>query len=108
MWREVERKFLASLIQPGEMVGIVSAQSMGEPATQLTLNTFHSSGTAKAAGTRGVPRLKEIIHLSQNLKNPSLTVYLDDDHRFDQDAADKVKNRTQRTIIRDIVAKTII
>lgn len=106
--REIERKFLDSLANSGEMVGVVSAQSMGEPATQMTLNTFHMSGTSKANATRGVPRLKEIIHLSKNLKSPSLTIYLDDEHKRDQEKAEKVRNRTHRTLIRDLVAKTFI
>ena len=49
--------------QPGEQVGIVAAQSIGEPSTQMTLNTFHLAGVAaKSAGTRGIPRLNKHIH----------------------------------------------
>jgi DNA-directed RNA polymerase II subunit RPB1 len=57
---------------PGEPVGIISAQSLGEPATQLTLNTFHSAGVNK---NRGVPRLKEILRATKNMKSASVTVY---------------------------------
>jgi DNA-directed RNA polymerase II subunit RPB1 len=62
------------------MVGMVSAQSIGEPTTQLTLNTFHSAGVAsKSNATRGVPRIEEILSLSENPKNPSITVYFKED-----------------------------
>ena len=59
------------------MVGIISAQSIGEPTTQMTLNTFHFAGVAsKSNTTRGVPRIEEILSLSANPKKPSTTIYL--------------------------------
>ena len=59
------------------MVGMVSAQSIGEPTTQMTLNTFHFAGVAsKSNVTRGVPRIEEILSLSENPKQPSTTIYL--------------------------------
>ena len=58
-----------SLVQPNEMVGPIAAQSIGEPATQMTLNTFHFAGISEKSNvTRGVPRLKELLHLSKSLK----------------------------------------
>ena len=66
-----------SIVAPGEMVGMLSGQSIGEVSTQMTLNTFHFAGVAsKSNVTRGVPRIEEILSLSDNPKNPSLTVYL--------------------------------
>lgn len=61
---------------PGEMVGALAAQSLGEPATQMTLNTFHYAGVSAKNVTLGVPRLKEIINISKKPKTPSLAVYL--------------------------------
>ena len=73
-------QYKRSIVAPGEMVGMVSAQSIGEPTTQLTLNTFHSAGIAsKSNATRGVPRIEEILSLSENPKNPSITVYFKED-----------------------------
>ena len=73
-------QYKKSIVSPGEMVGMVSAQSIGEPTTQLTLNTFHSAGIAsKSNATRGVPRIEEILSLSENPKNPSITVYFKED-----------------------------
>ena len=66
-----------AIINPGEMVGIIAAQSIGEPTTQMTLNTFHFAGVAsKSNVTRGVPRIEEILSLSENPKQPSTTIYL--------------------------------
>lgn len=58
------------------MVGALAAQSLGEPATQMTLNTFHFAGVSAKNVTLGVPRLKEIINVSKRPKTPSLTVFL--------------------------------
>ena len=60
----------------GEMVGALAAQSLGEPATQMTLNTFHYAGVSAKNVTLGVPRLKELINVSKRPKTPSLTVFL--------------------------------
>tara|TARA_Y100000389_G_scaffold202481_2_gene247885 strand:- start:374 stop:4009 length:3636 start_codon:yes stop_codon:yes gene_type:complete len=62
------------LVSPGEMVGVVAAQSLGQPITQMTLNTFHFSGIASKSVTLGVPRLKELINLSKTIKSPSMTI----------------------------------
>ena len=76
----IKLKFKNSFIPVGEMVGAIAAQSIGEPATQMTLNTFHFAGVgSKSNVTRGVPRLKELLHISKNIKSPSVTIYLNDD-----------------------------
>jgi DNA-directed RNA polymerase II subunit RPB1 len=70
-------KYKQALVHPGEMVGVIAGQSIGEPTTQLTLNTFHLAGVAaKSNVTRGVPRIEEILRLTKNPKNPSLTIAL--------------------------------
>ena len=74
---EVKQRFEKSLSQPGEMVGTIAAQSIGEPATQMTLNTFHFAGVGSKNVTLGVPRLREIINVAKNVKTPSTTVYLE-------------------------------
>ena len=53
---------------PGEVCGVLAAQSIGEPATQMTLNTFHNAGIASKNVTLGVPRLKEVINVSKRIK----------------------------------------
>ena len=59
------------------MCGILSAQSIGKPATQMTLNIFHYAGVSSKNATLGVPRLRKIINVAVNIKTPSLTVYLE-------------------------------
>lgn len=93
--KEIEARFLASLVTPGEMCGVLAAQSIGEPATQMTLNTFHHAGVSAKNVTLGVPRLKEIINVSTNVKTPSLTVYLDAGARTDRESAETVLNRIE-------------
>ena len=61
-------------ISPGEMVGIIAAQSLGQPITQMTLNTFHFAGCSSMNVTLGVPRLKELINVSKNIKSPSMRI----------------------------------
>jgi DNA-directed RNA polymerase II subunit RPB1 len=63
-------------LPPGDGIGTVAAQSIGEPATQMTLNTFHFAGVSAKNVTLGVPRLKEIINIAKKIKTPSLTVAL--------------------------------
>ena len=93
-----------ALVAPGEMVGMIAAQSIGEPTTQLTLNTFHSAGVAsKSNVTRGVPRIEEILSLSENPKNPSLTIYMKKDEEMDKESVrDKIPS-IELTILKEIV-----
>ncbi|CAG0917087.1 unnamed protein product [Notodromas monacha] len=68
-------KGLTSQVQPGEAVGIVAAQSLGEPSTQMTLNTFHFAGRGEVNMTLGIPRLREILMTATpNLKTPTMEV----------------------------------
>ncbi|KAI0809109.1 beta and beta-prime subunits of DNA dependent RNA-polymerase [Irpex lacteus] len=101
---EVESKFNQSLVHPGEMCGTLAAQSIGEPATQMTLNTFHYAGVSSKNVTLGVPRLKEIINVATNIKTPSLSVYLQP--RFAQDAllAKDVQQELAYTSLRTVTA----
>ena len=73
---EILSKFEQAIVKPGEMVGSIAAQSIGEPATQMTLNTFHLAGVSSSNVTLGIPRLKEVINVAKNLKTPSMTIHL--------------------------------
>ena len=93
-----------SLVSPGEMVGMIAAQSIGEPTTQLTLNTFHFAGVAsKSNVTRGVPRIEEILSLSENPKNPSCTVYINEMKKYDQNEVKEYINDLEFTILRELI-----
>jgi len=96
-------------VQPGEQIGIVAAQSIGEPATQMTLNTFHQAGVAsKSAVTRGVPRLRELLKVTQNPKATSLTIYLKPEHRNNKEKAREVVQDLELTVLRNITDKVAI
>ncbi|TFK71732.1 beta and beta-prime subunits of DNA dependent RNA-polymerase [Pluteus cervinus] len=99
---EVESKFNQSLVHPGEMCGTLAAQSIGEPATQMTLNTFHYAGVSSKNVTLGVPRLKEIINVATNIKTPSLTVYLTPDIAADPKLAKAVQQELAYTSLRTV------
>ena len=85
------------------MVGMIGAQSIGEPTTQLTLNTFHFAGVAsKSNVTRGVPRIEEILSLSENPKQPSTTIYLKEEDQTSIEKAQELKYSLEYTSLRDI------
>ena len=97
-------KYKQAIVHPGEMVGVIAGQSVGEPTTQLTLNTFHLSGvSSKSNVTRGVPRIEEILRLTKNPKHPSLTVHLKPLDETDKDKATKYANMLQHTKLVDVV-----
>ncbi|EGX45801.1 hypothetical protein AOL_s00117g6 [Orbilia oligospora ATCC 24927] len=80
-------KYLRSLISPGEAVGILAGQSIGEPSTQMTLNTFHLAGHAAKNVTLGIPRLREIVMTaSATIATPKMTLTLNDHVSPDQAA----------------------
>jgi len=96
-------KHKEALVHPGEMVGVIAGQSIGEPTTQLTLNTFHLAGvSSKSNVTRGVPRIEEILRLTKNPKNPSLTVYLKPVDEGDQEKATAYATMMEHTRLVDV------
>ncbi|KAK2964424.1 putative DNA-directed RNA polymerase II subunit RPB1 [Blattamonas nauphoetae] len=105
---EIKNKFEQARIQPGESIGVIAAQSMSEPATQMTLNTFHYAGVSAKNVTLGVPRLKELIHLAKNPKTPSLTIYLKEEHRKNEKGAKSIQSILEYTTLRRIVDRTEI
>ena len=102
MLKDIHFRYMKSRVHPGEMVGTLAAQSVGEPTTQLTLNTFHSAGTSKANATAGVPRIMELLGASPNPKTPVNTIYLDASIAGSQDSALAKKREIQKTTLRDI------
>lgn len=104
---ELENRWSRSMVSPGEMVGVLAAQSIGEPATQMTLNTFHFAGVSSKNVTLGVPRLKEILNVASNIKTPSMMVYLDS-KAATQEEAKKMRSAVEHTSLRSVTAVTEI
>ncbi|KAG4993662.1 hypothetical protein JHK86_030489 [Glycine max] len=103
---EIESRFLQSLVASGEMIGCVAAQSIGEPATQMTLNTFHYAGVSAKNVTLGVPRLREIINVAKRIKTPSLSVYLRSDVGKTKERAKSVQCALEYTTLRSVTQAT--
>lgn len=108
IYKSVKNKLLKSFITPGETVGPLAAQSLGEPSTQLTLDSFHTAGSGSFATTQGVPRLDELINLTKKMKTPSMKIYLRPEYADNYDIVDKIGNIIQFTKIKDILSKTEI
>ena len=106
---KITSEYMNALCNPGEMVGMIAAQSIGEPTTQMTLNTFHFAGVAsKSNVTRGVPRIEEILSLSENPKQPSTTVYLKEEEETDRVRAQEIKYTLEYTSLKDITSSVSI
>jgi DNA-directed RNA polymerase II subunit RPB1 len=105
---EIDTRFHQAKVNPGEMAGVLAAQSIGEPATQMTLNTFHYAGVSAKNVTLGVPRLKEIINVAKTVKTPSLSIYLKEEVSGDPDVASLVHSLIEYTVLGDIVKMTEI
>lgn len=103
---EVEKRFNQCLANPGECIGTVAAQSIGEPTTQMTLNTFHFAGVSAKNVTLGVPRLTEIINLAKNIKTPSLSVFLRGEAAADKDAAKDVQCLLEHCVLKNVMARS--
>ncbi|KAL6413671.1 DNA-directed RNA polymerase II subunit rpb1 [Ilyonectria robusta] len=104
---ELLNRWDRAFVSPGEMVGVLAAQSIGEPATQMTLNTFHFAGVSSKNVTLGVPRLKEILNLAKNIKTPSMAVYLGE-KLARQEQAKKLRSMVEYTNLRSVTSVTEI
>ncbi|EES09829.1 hypothetical protein BDA96_05G145200 [Sorghum bicolor] len=103
---EIVWRFSQSLVAPSEMIGCVAAQSIGEPATQMTLNTFHFAGVSAKNVTLGVPRLREIINVAKKIKTPSLSVYLKPEVNKTKELAKSVQCALEYTTLRSVTHAT--
>ncbi len=103
---EVIKAYKLALVEPGEAVGTVAAQSIGEPGTQMTLRTFHYAGVAELNVTLGLPRLIEIVDARRNPSTPMMTIYLEKEYRYNEDKAREIAQKIEMTKIEN-VAKNV-
>lgn len=105
---EIKKAFLKSVVNPGEMIGVITAQSIGEPVTQLNLDAKHSAGVAKGftKENSGVPRVEEILSYSKNIKTPISTIYLKEPNN--DKLGFKINNYLNKIKIDDIISKAEI
>ena len=100
---EIISSFNKNIIEPGEFCGIIAAQSMGEPLTQFTLNSFHHAGIASVSATRqGVPRVKELLSVSKKPGTPQMIIYLTDDYKNSKEMSNKIASHIKYTTLGSI------
>ncbi len=92
-------------VEPGEASGIVAAQSIGEPGTQMTLRTFHFAGVKERDVTLGLPRLIELVDARKQPATPSMDVFLDEETRKSNEKAIRVANQIRFTKVINVVDK---
>ena len=99
---EIINNYNKVIVNPGEMVGCIAAQHIGEVATQMTLNTFHATGSG-SIGMQGVPRCEELIKVTKNIKTPIMNIYLNKDNYQDKKKALHIASKINYTIISDLI-----
>ena len=99
---EIMRSYEFAQIDPGAAVGMVAAQSIGEPGTQMTLRTFHFAGVREMNVTLGLPRLIEIVDARRNPSTPMMTVALTPEYAYDAEKAKEVARDIELTTIANI------
>lgn len=103
---EIVKKILSeyedNIIDYSEACGIVGAQSIGEPGTQMTMRTFHYAGVAEISVTLGLPRLIEIVDARSTPSTPTMKIYLEEEYRLKSDLARKVANKIESTKLNEI------
>jgi len=87
---QVLKEYKHTRIEPCEAVGVIAAQSIGEPGTQMTMRTFHYAGVAEINVTLGLPRLIEIMDARKEPSTPTMTIYLREGYAADRDKARQV------------------
>ncbi len=100
----VEKEYLEMMAEPGESVGLISAESIGEPGTQMTLNTFHFAGVAEMNITTGLPRIIEILDGRKNITTPMMEIFLRKPYSQGKDIK-KVALFIKETKLADIAAE---
>ncbi len=101
---EVVTRYRRAEVDVHESVGIVAAQSIGEPGTQMTLRTFHYAGVAEMNVTLGLPRLIELVDARRVPSTPMMTVYVEGRLRHDREAVEKIALRIEVTTVPDVAS----
>jgi DNA-directed RNA polymerase subunit A" len=100
---EINKRVDYAKVEPGEAVGVVAAQSMGEPSTQMTMRTFHYAGVAELNVTLGLPRIMEIVDARKQPSTPMMTIYLSEEIRADREKVREIANMVGAVNFGDIV-----
>ncbi|HLC51856.1 MAG TPA: DNA-directed RNA polymerase subunit A'' [Candidatus Nanoarchaeia archaeon] len=101
---EVLKIYKFSSVNAGECVGLVGAESIGEPGTQMTLNTFHLAGVAEMNVTTGLPRIIEIFDCQKEIKTPMMEIFLKSSHNT-VDGIKKFASSIKETLLGELVSE---
>ncbi|MBI4983024.1 ribosomal L7Ae/L30e/S12e/Gadd45 family protein, partial [Candidatus Woesearchaeota archaeon] len=100
---EVGAAYEYARVHPGECVGLVSAESIGEPGTQMTLNTFHFAGVSEMNVTTGLPRIIEVFDARKDISTPMMEIYLNSPFNRDIAAVKRFAAKIKETVFRELV-----
>jgi DNA-directed RNA polymerase subunit A" len=100
--KRVKEEYENAKITPGESIGIITAESFGEPGTQMTLNVFHFAGVAEMGVTLGLPRLIELFDARQNPSTPRTEIYLKHGYKKDKEKVKQIASQLVETKLQDI------
>jgi DNA-directed RNA polymerase II subunit RPB1 len=106
LMKDIKDQYIKAIVEPGEGVGVIAAQSVGEPATQLTLNVKHSAAGGKKGG--GVGRVEELINYSKNIKDPQMTIYFEPSISSDRSAVNKIVSYFKHLTIKELISNAEI
>ena len=98
----INERYQNRKVDPKESVGIVGAQSIGEPGTQMTMRTFHHAGVADIGVTQGLPRMIEIVDARKVPSTPSMEVHLEDDLKGSREEAKRIASELEVTRLKDV------
>lgn len=102
--KKANERYQEHMVDPHESAGIIAAQSIGEPGTQMTMRTFHYAGVAEINVTLGLPRLIEIVDARKVPSTPMMEIYLDDSVKYDRDEVRKIASEIEITKVVDIAS----
>ncbi len=99
----LEEQYTKAHVHPGEAIGIITAESFGEPGTQMTLNVFHFAGVAEVSVTQGLPRLIEILDARKEISTPSMEIYLKSPYNKDAKEVKRIAALVKETKLSEVV-----
>ncbi|MCY0868534.1 MAG: DNA-directed RNA polymerase subunit A'' [Desulfurococcus sp.] len=98
-------RYTASMIEPGEAVGTIAAQSLGEPSTQMTLRVFHYAGVREFNVTLGLPRLIEIVDARKKPETPITEIYLTEEYKRSEEKAREIARIIEATFLENVTSE---
>lgn len=99
---QIWERFCRAICPPGEMVGCIAAQSIGEKCTQMTLNTFHLAGVLQSV-TMGIPRFKELINVTKNTKTPTMCIRPLPQYSRSEEQLKSASRQLVCTVLKDVI-----